>query len=152
MREFVDLDTDEASTEHAGNRQPPEGAAQAILLHLQHRETVGDRREQQHRGVDRHEWQVEQLRACLTTRIASTEHTVHGEQTSEHEAIAHQVQPEPEQRTVLGVMFYGKMEAPLSGGSGGSVESIKHGPPSAACERAPREPPLLPENKSPGRS
>jgi hypothetical protein len=54
------FDAEEGQTKAQGEDQP---ADQALLaaLHRDHGKAIGDRREQQHRGVERHQRQVEQV-------------------------------------------------------------------------------------------
>ena len=96
--ELVHFDRQEREAEQAGEDQPHLHDALATFLHRQHREAVGDRREQQHRGVHRHQRQLEDLLRAGTAGIAVAEHGIGREQHREDEAIAHQVHPEAQHR------------------------------------------------------
>src|SRR3546814_3781039 len=62
--------------------------------------------EQQHRGVERDQRQLEQLARAGAAGIAGAEHRIGSEQDREEEAVAHQVQPEAEHRAAaVGVML-----------------------------------------------
>jgi hypothetical protein len=146
VRKFVELDAEEAEAEQSGDREPDERRTDALALHFEHREAVGDRRQQQQRRVERDQRQLEQMRAARSTRVAAAEHAVGREQAGEDEAVAHQVQPEAEQRPVFGMMvglgqeWRGALAARRNDGQG----EIRHGRrPGLGCGRLPcaRRPP-----------
>ncbi len=100
MVEFVKLDPEEGEPEQPGDREPELDALHPALLHLEHGKTIGDRREEQHRGVERDELEVEQILRRGPRGIAAAEHGVAGEEDREDEAIAHQIDPEAQHRAV----------------------------------------------------
>uniref|UniRef100_A0A0N4ZL57 LigA n=1 Tax=Parastrongyloides trichosuri TaxID=131310 RepID=A0A0N4ZL57_PARTI len=105
MGEFIELDAQEAEAEQAGDRQPGLRLRDLVAVHRQHGEAVGDRREQQHRRVQRHQRQVEQILGRRAGRIVAAQHGVDGEQDREDEAVAHQIHPEAQHGAVaLGMM------------------------------------------------
>mmetsp|Transcript_33954 Transcript_33954/g.61689 ORF Transcript_33954/g.61689 Transcript_33954/m.61689 type:complete len:276 (+) Transcript_33954:659-1486(+) len=116
--EFVEFDGQEAGAEQPGDGQPGEHACLVALQHRDHRQAEGDRREQQQRGVRRHQRQLEQLRTGGAGGVAAAEHAVRREQHREDEAVAHQVQPETEQRSLLRVVFAAVVEDNRRCGSG----------------------------------
>ena len=82
----------------AGDRQPrlrrPRPAPRSIASM---REAVGDRGDQQDRGVERDQRQLEDLARGRPAGIAGAEHAEGGEQRREDQRVAHQVDPEAEQ-------------------------------------------------------
>src|SRR3546814_19389070 len=96
----------EAEAEQPGDREPALRRGLPPPRHRQYREAVGDRREQQHRGVERDQRQLEQLARAGAAGIAGAAHRIGREQDREEEAVAPQVQPEAEPRAAaVGVML-----------------------------------------------
>src|SRR6185437_15824807 len=71
----------------------------------QHRETEGHRRQQQQGRVHGQAGQVEYLGGRRPTGVVGAQHGVAREQRGEDEAVAHQVDPEPEQGSVVSGRF-----------------------------------------------
>src|SRR3546814_19815332 len=99
MVEFVKLDAEESEPEQRGDRKPDLHALHLALLHLQHRETIGDRRDEQHRGVARDLPEVEQTLRRRTRGIAAAEHRIDGKADSEEEDIATTIEQEHTHRS-----------------------------------------------------
>ncbi|KAG5730438.1 hypothetical protein E4T56_gene15767, partial [Termitomyces sp. T112] len=59
--EFVEFDRKEAQAKAQGQDQPADQALLAAVLHRDHGKAIGDRREEQQRGVDRHQRQFKQV-------------------------------------------------------------------------------------------
>src|SRR3546814_9209782 len=76
----------EAEAEQPGDREPALRRGLPPPRHRQHREAVGDRREQQHRGVERDQRQLEQLARAGAAGIAGAEHRSE-EHTSELQSL-----------------------------------------------------------------
>ncbi|MNH90384.1 hypothetical protein D3C73_429220 [compost metagenome] len=76
VMELIEFDTQEGEAEETSNGEPEQGFLLGTAFHLQHRETVGDRREQEHGGVDCHELQVEQVGRRWAGRIIAAEHGI----------------------------------------------------------------------------
>ncbi|MCY1238853.1 hypothetical protein D9M72_516120 [compost metagenome] len=157
VRELIKLDRQEPRAEDPRDGQPDLGAGDAVLLHLQHGKAVGDRRQQQERGVQRHQRQLEQLCPARSPRILPAQHAIRGEQAREYQAVAHQVEPEPEQRPVLRVMVFGQVELVAArrgrvrgGGAAHMVGKgrVSHGLPSVVCAPPRSGPPDRPGGNS----
>ncbi|MPL91567.1 hypothetical protein SDC9_37642 [bioreactor metagenome] len=96
VAELVDFHADEARAEERGDHQPGHGGATRAGLGLQHREAEGDRRDQQQRGFHRDEAGLEQVLRAGPAGIVAAEHRIGREQAAEDDAVAHQVDPEPD--------------------------------------------------------
>src|SRR3546814_5608275 len=82
------------------DREPDLHALHLALLHLEHRKAIGDRRKKQHRGVERDQLEVEQILRRRSRGIAAAEHGIAGKEDREDEAVAHQIDPEAQHRSV----------------------------------------------------
>ena len=96
VRELVQFDADKSGAQQTGGGQPCERRALTLAPHADDREAVGDRRQQQQRRVDGNQPQIEELGPRGTARVVAAQHTVAREQAREDQAIAHQIEPEPE--------------------------------------------------------
>nr|GEU28569.1 hypothetical protein [Tanacetum cinerariifolium] len=104
VTELFDLQEQERRAEQAGNDQPADDRAQLAALGRNHGEAVGDRRQQQECRIEQNGRQFEQLGAGRAARIVAAQHGVSCEQAGKQQAVAHQVQPEAQQRAVLRVV------------------------------------------------
>ncbi len=111
MRKLGELQCDEAGAQQARDDQPHQHRVAPVALHFQHGEAVGDGGEQQQRGIDRHCRQLQHLCPGRAARVFPAQHAVGGKQAGEDEAVAHQVDPETQQRAVFRMVIIGHMEA-----------------------------------------
>ena len=81
VRELVELDAEKPAPSRPVTASQP-ASRRPVALHLEHREAVGDGRQQQQRGVHRDQRQVEQVGAGRARRVVAAEHAVRGEQAS----------------------------------------------------------------------
>ncbi|KAG1453743.1 hypothetical protein G6F57_015660 [Rhizopus arrhizus] len=103
--EFPHFHAHEAEAQQPGDGQPQVHLAHLLAVHGDHAQAEGQRRGQQQRGFPRHERQLEQVLRAGAAIGTAGQHHIGGKQRGEDEAVAHQVDPEPQQGAVLGMVF-----------------------------------------------